>query len=45
MTEKGMSGIVVEVGATMAQLEVVGFPSDDQRGPGRVIVNNIARQF
>ena len=41
----GVSGIVVEVGETMAQLEIVRFPSDDQRGPGRVIVNDIARQF
>jgi len=41
MTEDGLSGIVVGIGEKMAQLEVVRFPSDEQRGPGRVVINNI----
>jgi len=43
--EDGVSGIVMGVGEKMAQLEVARFPSEDQRGPGLVVINNIARQF
>jgi len=44
MTEDGLSGIVVGVGEKMSQVEVARFPSEDQRGPGRVVINDIARQ-
>jgi len=44
MTEDGRSAIVVRVGEKMAQLEVARFPADDRRGPGLVVVSNVARQ-
>ena len=44
MTEDGLSGIVVGIGEKMAQLEVARFPSEDQRGPSLVVVNDISRQ-
>ena len=44
MTDDGLSGIVVRIGEKMAQLEVARFPSDDQRGPGLVVINDVVRQ-
>ena len=44
MTEDGRSAIVVRVGENMGQLEVARFPADDRRGPGLVVVSNVARQ-
>jgi len=43
MTEDGKSGIVMRIGEKMAQLEVAQFPSEDQRGPGLVVINNFNR--
>ena len=43
ITEDGLSGIVVGVGEKMFQLEIARFPSEDQRGPGLVVVNDVAR--
>ena len=45
MMDDGLSGIVVGVGEKMSQLEVIRFPSEDHRGPGVVVINNIARQY
>jgi len=44
MTDDGLSGIVVRIGEKMAQLEVARFPSDDKRGPGLVVINDVVRQ-
>ena len=45
MTEDGLSGIVVGIGEKMSQLEVARFPSEDHRGPGLVVINDITRQY
>ena len=44
MTEDGLSGIVVGIGEKMSQLELARFPSDDHRGPGLVVINDVDRQ-
>jgi len=43
VTDDGFDAIVVRVGANMSQLEIVRFPSEQQRGPERVVINNVAR--
>ena len=45
MTEDGLSGIVVGIGEKMSQLELARFPSDDHRGPGLVVINDVDRQI
>jgi len=42
MTNDGLSGIVVAVGE---KIEVARFPSEDHRGPGLVVINDITRQY
>ena len=43
VTDDGFDAIVVRVSANMSQLEVVRFPSQQQRGPEQVVINNVAR--
>ena len=43
VTDDGLSGIVVGVGEKMAQLEIVQFPSEQKRGPGRLVINDVIR--
>jgi len=44
ITSDGLAGIVVELADDGAQFEVVRFPVEDHRGPGRVIIKDFTRQ-
>jgi len=40
----GLAGIVVAIADDQSQLEIVRFPVEDQRGPGRVVIKDFTRQ-
>lgn len=44
LTKDGLSGIVVEVIEEGSTVEVVRFPVEDHRGPGRVMIDDISGQ-
>jgi len=45
VTSDGLSGIVVEVAEDGSQVEVIRFPVEDQRGPGRVVIKDFTRHL